>query len=153
MKTTYATMHKTICLDKATDSDGLPAPITFSVKQVQNGHQAWQKGIIYYHDADTLAFAIKELHSVFRREMSERGYTYCEMGSQNPFTLGLDTPYDTFDGESGWYCGTDWELDICDYPASDYPLLADHWVKAGITSYGYDNYTVCIVTSNGDLVY
>ncbi len=147
-------MHKTICLDKAVNGDGEPAPVTFTVKQVQNGHHVWQQGTISHsRDLDTLEQAIERLHGLFLLEMNERGYTYCERGSQNPFTEGMPTMYDPFEGEDGHYLSDDWFNDRCDYPADDYPRLASDWVEKQIHSYAYDNYTVCIVTSAGNVVY
>ena len=155
-RTQYAHMVGAICLDKGQNADGQPAPVTFTVKEVVNGHHVWQQGTIAHsRDLDTLQQAIERLHCLFGLEMEERGYTYCERGSQNPFTIGdNDDMYDPFKGESGWYTEFDSTSDFaCDYPTEDYPLLASEWVKRGIHSYAYDNYTVCIVTSAGNVVH
>ncbi len=122
MKTTYATMHKTICLDKATDSEGLPAPITFEVWQVMNGsffpgHNNRDRRLM--GNMDTLQDAVKHLHSVFTAH------------------LGQCTPEDSFWKENYQAYRSKWQT----------------WAKKQRHSYAYDNYTVCLVTSNGDLVH
>jgi hypothetical protein len=150
----YAQMVGAICLDKAVDQDGNPAPVTFTVRQIPNGREWWQQGTIAHsRDCSTIQEAIERLHCLFGLEMDERGYTYCERGSQNPFTVGMPTMYDVFEGEDGYYKSEDWFDDRCDYPADDYPLLASEWVARGIASYAYDNYSLKIVASSGNIVY
>ncbi len=152
--TQFAMFVGNICLDKGQNADGQPAPVTFTVKEVVNGRHVWQLGAKSYGpESDTLEGAIIRLHGLFCLEMEERGYTYCERGSQNPFTNYLPTMYDPFEGEDGYYQADDWAEDRCDYPADEYPRLASDWVAKQIHSYRYDNYTVCIVTSAGNVVY
>ncbi len=123
MKATYATMHKTICLDKATDSEGLPAPVTFHVKKVINGQQPWMQGngnrsIAY--GCKTLEEAMVNVYESFMKHLNacNRDDSFYK---ENWKTWGRSHLY--------------------------------KWMKAGNKSFRYDNYTVCIVTSNGDLVH
>jgi hypothetical protein len=147
--TQYATMVGNICLDKAQDDFGQPAPVTFSVRKVMNGAQPWQQrngNTTFYRGAETLEKAIVELHSLFQREMQERDYEL----RVNDGTDGFG--YSPHKGESGWY-DLDKGSDAPAYTLEDYPEDAKEWVKRGITSYAYDNYAVKIVTSAGNIVY
>lgn len=151
--TQYATMHKTICLDKATDGDGNPAPVTFTVRQIPNGREWWQQGTISHsRDCSTIQEAIGRLHFLFGLEMDERGYEL-RMEGESLGCSGNDsyTP-DYFTGESGWYDLNN-ESGCPAYSLEDYPLDAQEWVTRGITSYAYDNYSLRIVASSGNIVY
>jgi hypothetical protein len=150
MKATYATMVGNICLDKnEPDFFGRTSPITFHVQKILNGHLPWQ-GQIYRHDSDTLEQAMKELHAVFLLEMSERNYEFRIEGESIGYLDNEGTP-EYFKGETGWY-DLDNPSEDTDYPANDYPSELSEWIDHKITSYAYDNYHVCIVTSNFDLV-
>jgi hypothetical protein len=148
-------MYKTICLDKAQDRDGNPAPVTFQVKQIQNGRETWhQSTISFSRDLDTVAQAIERLHGLFLLEMEEQDYRLLEPGCV--VFVGLDDDdnevYEPFEAEMGWYLHGDERLG-CAYSCKDYPALASEWVKRGITSYAYDNYSLRIVASSGNIVY
>lgn len=155
--TSYATMAGSICLDKFMDAEGSPAPITFSVRKVINGNKPWsQQGgnMTLYQGADTLAWAVKELFHRFEMEMQERGYTLLLPGdtAELPNDDG-DIGQIVFAGGGGWYRDT-WDTDGGpDYAIAHHPLKWEDWVKKAVHSFSYDNYTVCIVTSNGDLVH
>ena len=155
MKTTYATMHKTICLDKAVNEDGNPAPVTFDLRKVVNGQMAWQ-GQRIRRDYATMKEAMKELHAVFLLEMEEHGYEFRVQGE--PYYMPLNDGTDNFGylpyaGESGWYDLNNNYTDKASYPTSEYPGTESEWMDHKITGYAYDNYRVCIVTSDGDVVY
>lgn len=153
--TSYATMAGNICLDKAVDFEGNPAPVTFSVRKVVNGHHPWQQGngnMTFSMGHKTLAQAIEELHSKFLMEMEERNYELRHDGMAAPWAYGPNDKKAVWRGESGWYDLNN-PSDGTDYPLQHYPETAEAWVRDGLKSYSYDNYSVCIVTSNGDLVW
>ena len=151
MKTTYATMIGNICLDKGTDLDGNPAPVTFDLRQIQNGQLPWQ-GKRIRRDYATVKEAMKELYAVFLLEMEERGYEFRnEFDGGRQFVEGYGTIF--IPGHpAGWY-DTNNPSDETDYPTSEYPGTESEWMEHKITGYAYDNYKVLIVTSNGDVVY
>lgn len=73
METTYATMVGSICLDKAKNEDGEPAPIRFYVQKVINGQQPWMQGrgnMRLSNDCETLQDAVRELHSKYLLHIS-----------------------------------------------------------------------------------
>jgi hypothetical protein len=122
MKTSYATMVGAICLDKATDGDGNPAPITFSVRKVVNGNEPWRTSggnVTLEYGCETLADAVKALHGRFIRHLQD-----AERGS-------------SFWRENYRAMRSKWQS----------------WMKKQQHSFSYDNYQICIVTSNGDQVW
>jgi hypothetical protein len=149
MKATYATMVGNICLDKAVNEDGNPAPITFRIQQFKNGQLPWQ-GHMVRRGYDTLEQAMKELYCVFLLEMEDHGYNCFIHGEHNEDFDNDGNPI-IFQGESGWYDGTN-QTTGPEFPINDYPITESEWIDHKITSYTYDNYSVCIVTSNFDLV-
>lgn len=125
MKTTYATMHKTICLDKAFipgyEKDGKGRPITYEVWQVQNGswfpgHNKRDRRLSYGH-AD-LEEAFKDLHYRFLRTLEDEGRD------------------SIFWRENYQAARSKWQS----------------WMKSGKTAFWCDAHKVAIYTSNGDLV-
>jgi hypothetical protein len=148
-------MVKGICLDKATDADGNPAPVTFQVKKVLNGRETWhQSTISHSRDLGTIQGAIERLHGLFQLEMDEQDYRLLEPGCV--VFAGMDEDenetFAPFEGEMGWYLNGNQHTG-CEYSCKDYPALASEWVKRGITSYAYDNYSLRIVASSGNIVY
>lgn len=78
--TQYATMVGNICLDKAVDSLGNPAPVTFTVWQVMNGsmfpgHNNRDRQMM--RGLETLPDAVKHLHSCFIAHLGQQ----CNHGS------------------------------------------------------------------------
>ena len=152
MKTQYAHMVGNICLDKAQDADGNPAPVTFQVRQIQNGRETWhQSTISHSRDLGTIQGAIERLHALFGLEMEERNHELRIEGESIGYADNEGTP-EYFKGESGWYDLNN-PSDYPAYPLEDYPAEASEWVARGITSYSYDNYSLKIVASSGNIVY
>ena len=139
-----------ICLDKAKNEDGEPAPIKFGLQEVKNGniHPTWSGKRCYA----TLKQAMSELYKVFLLEMEDRNYEFRVNGE--PYYLPLNDGTDKFSylpyqGETGWY-----DLNNpSNGPDLEYPGTESEWLDHRITGYSYDNYKVLIVTSNGDVVY
>lgn len=113
-----------VCLDKATDYEGNPAPITFEVRKVMNGHEVWETGggSRYLETGfRCLEDAVKSVHDQFIRHLEDDRWT-----AGNSFWL-----------ENYQAARSKWQT----------------WAKQKRHSFRYDNYSVCIVTSNGDLVW
>lgn len=142
-----------ICLDKFIDGDGNPAPVTFHVKMVRNGSQPWQGSnsgnLTLSSGHASLEDAIRELHSKFLLEMEDK-CTWFENGEVLDYDYRGNPVY--FEGSSGWYSNYEDQSEP-EYDDDGYPQDIDEWLQAGKTSFEYDNYTVMIVTSNGDQVY
>jgi len=127
MKTTYATMHKTICLDKAFipeyEKEGSKGrPITFEVWQVQNGsffpgHNRQDRRLSGGHD--NLQDAAKDLHYRFIRTIDDEGRD------------------SSFWKENYQAARSKWQT----------------WFKKQRFGFRCDAHTVAIYTSNGDLVH
>jgi len=151
----YATMVGNICLDKNHPfHSGKGTPITFEVWKVYNGSQfpgANARDRRISPSFDSLEMAVKELQRKFELEMSERNYEFRIEGESTGYADNEGTP-EYFTGESGWYDLNN-PSDGTDYPESDYPSDWREWWTKKQFGYSYDNYSVCIVTSAGNLVH
>lgn len=116
-------MHKTICLDKnPLNSDGESTPITYRVMQVMNGSLFPGQN----RGDRVLVWDCEDLSEAVK-QLHEK------------FMIRLDVSRiqrDAFWYENYQSATSKWQT----------------WLRCGKTSFSYDNYQVCIVTSQGGIV-